>query len=269
MTDRRPLRLLQLTDPHLFEDVSGEIYGLRTDASFRAALDRAFADASGPVDALLVTGDIADDGRDATYERFRAEVSRYGLPVLCLPGNHESPERMADILGRAPLQYCGSADFDGWRIVMLDSHIPGEDGGRLSPAELRRLDQALAGAGPRHVLVGVHHQPLPMGSPWLDSVGLANADEFLSILRRHSNVRAVLWGHVHQASDRMHEGMRMMSTPSTCAQFTPNTQRCIMDLRPPGFRWLELSADGRVDTGVVWLDELRRTDRPPDDRQQD
>jgi Icc protein len=62
--------------------------------------------------------------------------------------------------------------------------------------------------------------------------------------------------------------MRMMSTPSTCAQFTPNTETCVMDLRPPGFRWLELLPNGDISTEVVWLDELRQTDRPPDSRRE-
>jgi Icc protein len=264
----RPLRLLHLTDPHLFADEAGEIYGVRTAATFAAALQRGLMIAPGPLDAVLVTGDIAEDGESATYERFRGDMAALELPVLCLPGNHEDRGQMTRILSEPPLQLCGTHRMPGWRIVMLDSHLAGSDEGFLHTDELLRLERELMAATGEHVLVCVHHQPVPVGSPWLDAYGLVNADAFLSRLEAQGNVRAVLFGHVHQATDRLHRGIRMMSTPSTCAQFTPHTERCVMDVAPPGFRWLSLLPDGRIETEVVWLEELRLAERPPDTRQE-
>jgi 3',5'-cyclic-AMP phosphodiesterase len=267
VSSTRPLRLLHITDTHLFEDESEELYGVVTGASFRAVIGQALAEVNGRIDAVLATGDIAEDGRRGTYERFRSQVLPFGVPVLCVPGNHEDPAILAKVIDIPPLQYCGSLQLPGWRVVMLDSHVPDKPGGWLVDSELARLEQELAASAGQHVLVCMHHQPIPIGSPWLDAVGLDNAAAFEAIVSRHDNVRAVLWGHVHQASDRMHRGIRMMSTPSTCAQFTPHTQRCIMDLEPPGYRWLELAADGSINTHVVWLEAWRRTERPPDSRQ--
>jgi Icc protein len=268
VTGAFPVRLLQLTDPHLYADESRELYGINTAASFRAALTKGLAEAPGPLDAILVTGDIAEDGQRATYERFRSIMSGVGRPVMCIPGNHEDLPTLSSVLNSPPLHFCGSASFQRWRIVMLDSHVPGDDAGWLDEKELARLDRELAAARQQHVLVGLHHQPIPMGSPWLDTVGLQNGAALEALLEKHGNVRGVLWGHVHQASDRLHNGRRMLSTPSTCAQFTPNTQTCVMDLRPPAFRWLELLPDGEIRTEVVWLDELRQTERPPDSRRE-
>ena len=268
MTTAGSLRLLHLTDLHLFEDVAGEIYGVQTDQTFRATLSHALGSAPGPIDAILVTGDIAEDGRTATYRRFREEILNAGPPVLCIPGNHEDRTPLGEILSNPPLQLCGTRRLDRWYVILLDSHLPGRDEGHLTAAELDRLDRELRAAGDSHVLVCVHHQPVPVGSPWLDAYGLANAGEFLSRIEAQGNVRAVVCGHVHQASDRMHGGVRFMSTPSTCAQFTPQTERCIMDLAPPGYRWLELLPDGSLRTEVVWLEELRRHERPPDSRQE-
>lgn len=268
MNQARPVRLLQLTDPHLYQDESRELYGVNTAATFRATLAKGLAESPGPLDAVLVTGDIAEDGLRGTYERFRTAMSGIGVPVLCIPGNHEDRSILSSVLGSPPLQFGGSIRFPGWRVVMLDSHLQDSDAGLLEDGELERLDRELAAAGGEHVLVCLHHQPIPMGSPWLDGVGLQNGDALEAVLDRHDNVRAVLWGHVHQASDRIHRGMRMMSTPSTCAQFTPNTETCVMDLRPPGFRWLELLPNGEISTEVVWLDELRQAERPPDSRRE-
>jgi Icc protein len=93
-----------------------------------------------------------------------------------------------------------------------------------------------------------------MHSRWLDQVGLENADEFFAVLDRHRNVRAVLWGHVHQVHDTERNGVKLFSTPSTCAQFLPLSNSFAIDHRPPGYRWLDLNADGTITTEVVWVE---------------
>jgi Icc protein len=132
----------------------------------------------------------------------------------------------------------------------------GEDEVQLAVRELERLDAELRTLQDVPVLVCLHHPPVPVGSAWLDGVGLLNGDAFLDSISRHANVRCVLAGHVHQAFDTVRRGVRFLATPSTCAQFTPGTERCVMDRRPPGYRWIELHADGSFDTEVGWLDAL-------------
>jgi len=266
MTKSRAIRLLHITDPHLYADQKGEIYGVVTDASFRAVLKHACATAPGRIDAVLATGDLVDDCSAAGYRRFVTRMAKFGVPVFCLPGNHDDPARMANILNAGLVQYCGDATLGNWQIVLLDSHEAGKDSGRVSPEECARLDRQLSQSAATNALVCVHHQVLPMGSPWLDSVGLVNADEVMEILSRHEQVRGVVWGHVHQASDRTRKSMRLLSTPSTCAQFTPNTDSCIMDMRPPGYRWIELHVNGTIDTHVSWLEDWQVANRPPDSR---
>jgi Icc protein len=96
-----------------------------------------------------------------------------------------------------------------------------------------------------------------MDSRWLDSVGLTNAAEFLNTIDRHQNVRAIVWGHVHQSYDSLRKGVRLLATPSTCAQFLPKAQDFAVDQRPPAFRTLELRADGSLLTEVVWVEQHR------------
>lgn len=267
MNRDRSVCLLQLSDAHLFADESRELYGVNTDATFRATLARALANPPGPLDAIVVTGDIADDGCRPTYERFFALMSGLGVPVLCTPGNHEDPAVAASVLNAPPLQMCGSATLAGWRLVLLSSHVSGNDSGWLPDHEIERLDRELAAAAGQHVLVCVHHQPLPVGSPWLDDVGLRNASDLHETLARHRReARGVIFGHVHQAFDSTHAGLRWLGAPATCAQFAPHTTTCVMDLRPPGFRWLRLQPEGDIETEVVWLEEPRRPERPPDSR---
>jgi Icc protein len=86
-------------------------------------------------------------------------------------------------------------------------------------------------------------------------VGLANAAEFLNLIDAHRNVRAVVWGHVHQNYDALRKGVRLLATPSTCAQFLPHADNFAVDRRPPAYRTFELRADGSLLTEVVWLEQ--------------
>jgi Icc protein len=209
---------------------------------------------SSPPDAIVATGDLVQDETRAGYERFRESLSTHGIPVYCVPGNHDAPNIMKKVLSEPPFQVGGKARHGNWSLIFLSSFSHGDDGGRLSPEELNFLEQALRNDQTSHALICLHHHPIAMGSRWLDGVGLRNADELFDITDRFPQVRGILWGHVHQASDRRRKGIRMMSTPSTCAQFRPNSDDFSLDARPPSFRWLDLRVNGTIDTQVIWLD---------------
>jgi 3',5'-cyclic-AMP phosphodiesterase len=249
------IRLTHFTDPHLYGDETESLRGVATLPALTAALAAAQS-RDWPPDALLVTGDIVQDD-PAGYRHFRRLFTALGLPVLCLPGNHDEPNEMRRQLAGPPFVLGGYVDLGRWRIILLDSCIPGAAGGRLSGAVLAALDSALGSAGKQHCMVCLHHHPVPMASRWLDRVGLENAPQFLAALDRHSNVRAVVWGHVHQAYDGLRKGVRLLATPSTCAQFLPNADDFAVDPRPPAYRTLELRADGSLLTEVVWLNQHR------------
>src|SRR5512136_765359 len=92
-----PVRLLHLTDPHLLGDESLEIYDINTASSLRRVLLEARREPGVP-DAILVTGDIADDRSAPAYDHFRKQLRDQGAPVLCLPGNHDTPSLMSAML---------------------------------------------------------------------------------------------------------------------------------------------------------------------------
>ena len=133
--------------------------------------------------------------------------------------------------------------------------VVARDGGRLTADELARLDDTLAGS-PEHAMVCLHHHPILMGSRWLDTVGLADPDEFWRIIDSHSHVRAVVWGHVHQVYDGRRNDVRLFATPSTGAQFLPGSDRYAVDTRPPAYRHFNLHPGGRIDTAVHWIESL-------------
>jgi Icc protein len=229
--------------------------GVNTYDTFRAVITHAMSD-SKPPDAIIATGDLVQDETRAGYERFRGALENYELPVYCIPGNHDSPETMTEVLVDPPFQVGGSVRLGDWLIILLDSFNSGDDGGRLSIPELTRLRETLAANKSSHTLICIHHHPVPMGSRWLDGVALRNSDAFFDIVEQFPQIQGMLWGHVHQASDRQRKGVRLMSTPSTCSQFLANSDTFTLDTRLPGYRWLELRSNGTIDTKVVWLESF-------------
>jgi 3',5'-cyclic-AMP phosphodiesterase len=244
------MQILQITDPHLYGSATGRLRGVETDSSLNTVLDDAFARVP-DYSAVLVTGDLVQDDKSG-YLRFRSVFGNLQKPVLCIPGNHDEPDAMRAELNCAPFHICGAHEIGAWQFVMLDSYDPGHVGGRLTQCELARLDSALSMSG-KHAMVCLHHHPIPMGSRWLDGVGLAESDDFWRVIDTHANVRAVVWGHVHQVYDGRRGDVRLFATPSTGAQFLPKSDRYAVDSLPPAYRQFELHADGRIETQVHWV----------------
>jgi Icc protein len=248
------MKILQITDPHLYGSAAGALRGVVTDASLHQVLDQAYASVPDHA-ALLVTGDLVQDDPSG-YLRFRSIFGNSEKPVLCIPGNHDEPAIMRQSLSGAPFQMCGAYSAGGWQFVMLDSCDPGHVGGRLTVPELERLDRTLA-ASAAPAMVCLHHHPIEMGSRWIDTIGLANRDDFWRVIEAHAHVRAVVWGHVHQEFEGHRGGVRLFATPSTGAQFLPKSERYAVDTRPPAYRSFELHSDGRIDSEIRWVDSLR------------
>jgi len=52
----------------------------------------------------------------------------------------------------------------------------------------------------------------------------------------------------------MRGDVRILGTPSTCIQFKPGQDAFCLDDTSPGYRWMELLADGSIRTEVVRIE---------------
>jgi Icc protein len=252
------VRLVQFTDTHLMRDPLGSIRGARTLPRLRACIEHARRHFF-PADAVLLTGDVVHDDPDG-YGSIDLLFADLGAPVLVIPGNHDLPDEMRRRLDHAPFQIGGQwRSGNGWQLVLLESWFAeATDGeGRLGPTQLRAADQALADASDPYALVVLHHPPVPMDSPSLDELGLLDGPLLSAAVDRHPRVRGVCWGHAHQALDLYRAGnVRFMCTPATSMQFMPRRDFTADD-RPPGYRVIDLLADGSIVSEVAWLEGYR------------
>lgn len=203
----------------------------------------------------MATGDLVQDDSAAAYEHFRELLSGLDLPVACIPGNHDVRPLMQEALSVAPFSYCPDLRIGSWLLASFDSCVDGKAGGRVSKPELERLGTVLAGSDAEHIAVFLHHPPVSMNSRWLDSVGLENASALMSLLQSDDRIRLTVFGHVHQAYDAQHDGIRLIGTPSTCTQFKPRSTLFATDDRAPAYRRLVLMPDGQIETELEWVDE--------------
>lgn len=240
--------LVQLTDSHLFAGADGKLLGMDTADSLRRVIDLVLEEQPA-IDMLLATGDLSQDGSPASYARFRELSALLGTPARWIPGNHDDvPAMQAACVGTDLLEPI--VDLGNWRLIMLDSSIPGAVPGYLQAPQLALLERALSEAPDRHHLICLHHHPVDIGSEWMAPIGLRNRDALFAVLDRFPQARAVLWGHVHQTIDEMRRAVRLLASPSTCLQFTPGSEDFQVDSTAPGYRWLRLHADGRLETEI-------------------
>lgn len=242
------VRIAQITDTHLEESRGGTLLGLDTDFSLGHVL-RLLENGESRPDLILATGDLANHGSRAAYARIRGRFDALGVPWVWLPGNHDDCAHMSETLSDgAAMTRC--VRIGAWRILMLDSTIPGEVGGRLGDSELQLLARMLEAGDQSPTLVCLHHQPVEIGCAWLDEQMVEDAPALFGVLAPHPQVRALLWGHVHQEFDQQRGALRLLATPSTCVQFAPGSEGFRVDELAPGMRWLDLCADGRIVTRV-------------------
>lgn len=246
--DHAPVCLVQLTDSHLFGDANRTLLGMNTCESLQRVI-ACVRDEQPRIDLLLATGDLSQDGTQASYARFRDLTASLKAPARWLAGNHDEPLPMEQAAqGSQVLEPV--VDIGNWRILMLNSAVPGSVPGVLDESQLMLLDQALGEAPGRHHLICFHHQPVPIDCAWMAPIGLRNADALFAVLDRYPQVRALLWGHIHQEWDQVRNGVRLLASPSTCIQFEPGSEDFKVGEQAPGYRWLRLHSDGAIDTGV-------------------
>jgi 3',5'-cyclic-AMP phosphodiesterase len=245
------VRLIQLTDTHLEADPGAELKGINVRRTLTAVLDLVRSHEP-DFSAFLLTGDLSHDETLASYRALSDLIRPFGRPAFALAGNHDDPAAMTEGFSMAGggVRTGRNHPLGNWHLVLADSRIPGEVGGRLSESEQAALDRVLSTRREASTLLALHHHPVPTGTAWMDAIALENPEALEDLLKRHPQVRGVVWGHVHQEQDAAREGVRLLGTPATCIQFHPTSQAFALDDRPPGYRWIDLRADGTLATGV-------------------
>lgn len=249
MIKDKVFRLVQVTDTHLYADTSHVLVGMNCEQGLRDVLDLV-QQKEERIAGVLLTGDASQDNSTASYQRLHKSLSKLGARQYWIPGNHDELRAMQKALGPDNRCFEKTITFGNWLVVMLASNVVGAVHGMLKKSELDFLESTLKTAKAEHVLVCLHHNPVPVKAAWLQHHALQNPQDLFAILDKYPTVRAVLFGHIHHELKASRNGVRYFGSPSTCIQFHPSSEEFALDRRNPGYRWLELHSDGTLKTGV-------------------
>ncbi len=246
----KPVLLAQLSDLHIGANENGV-----DPVPHLEAVVEAVRSLPNRVDAVLVSGDLTDDGAEAGYRMARELLGRLDAPLHVLPGNHDDRGRLReafDLPGEAsdPVRY--SASIGELRLVVFDSNVPGQDPGRYDAEQLQWLDEELGAQPERPTLLALHHPPLATGIEEWDGINLepGQREPLAEVVARHPQLRAIVGGHLHRVAASALAGVPVLAVPSTYLQARPDFETEGVELVPhPGFA-LHVLRDGELASQV-------------------
>ncbi|KVL63825.1 phosphodiesterase [Burkholderia ubonensis] len=256
--------LAQISDLHIKRP--GQLAYQRVDTA--AALARCIArlNALEPrPDAVLVTGDLVDFGRDDEYAQLRDLLAPLEIPYYLMVGNHDDRAALRRAFADRPewqdgefVQY--AFDVGAVRVLALDSQVPGASAGDLCDARLAWLATQLDAARDRPVIVALHHPPFASGIGHMDALRLAPAAaaKLDTLLRGYPNVERVLCGHVHRTMFARFGGTIASAVPAPAHQVAfdlRDNAPSAFRLEPPAFAVHRHTPDAGMITHHVYVDE--------------
>lgn len=208
------MKIIHISDLHIADN--GEpIWGTDTKAHFDRAIEKISHEKD--IDAIFITGDIADNGAAWSYEYVDQAMFKLGIPTYVCPGNHDWGPTMCE-----KLKYCKmlkSETIGDWRFVFMDSTVIDPDDasknkarGYFKNSDQQYLEFTLP-ASDRPTCILLHHSPIEPGG-WMNKKLLENRQDFKEFISNYESVKLVLFGHIHYPMTEVHNEVLYSSAPS-------------------------------------------------------
>jgi len=255
------IRIVQITDLHILADKNASIRGVNPHQSLSRVIENITLLSPRPR-LVVASGDLADDGSSAAYQLLRQLLLKLSCPVYVMAGNHDDTEAMLTELPGDNIYYQRQVDCESWKLLLVNSKLPGSSFGFIDDDELEWLQEQVGSSTNQSVLVAMHHTPLRLcASP---SCQVKNAKAFLSKVNKFKQIRGLIAGHTHNVAEESFDRLRVMTTPSTMVQVTHNQSEAIKrnsqfwdyheaDISKHGYRVVDLQADGSLQSEVRWV----------------
>jgi len=148
-------------------------------------------------DAVVVKGDLTDVGSPEQYAAFLAVYGALGDRMHHVRGNHDAFVDPTMALEDAPF----AVELDGVTLAVLDTVVPGTDGGQLTADQRQWLDD-LAAESAVPVLVFGHHyvSNVARSDDGGTSFGINRADSeaLVDVFARRPAIAGYFAGHTHR-----------------------------------------------------------------------
>ena len=215
-------KIIQVSDTHIVPE--GQLAYNQVDTA--CALEQVvetinrLSPAIGPIDTVVVTGDLTDFGNSEDYARFKSLMASLEVPYRVLPGNHDNRDAMRSAFAdeswmpeSGPIQW--QLPFNDFTVIGLDSHVPGAAHGTLGEQGLSYLQAALDLARNKPILLGFHHPPVLTGLHVMDQQNLLDHSGLTAIIEAYDGPLQIICGHVHRATTSLFAGKICQTAPGT------------------------------------------------------
>ncbi len=253
-------KILQISDTHVVG--AGELaYGVVDTAAALAetvaTINRRLPEI-GPVDMVIVTGDLTEHGTAEEYDLFRTIMMPLEVPYRVVPGNHDRREAMRHAFAGedwmpqdGPVAW--SADFDDLTVVGLDSLREGRAAGFIEAPSLAVLDACLARLGGKPLIIAFHHPPFETGVMAMDRQNLLDPAPLLARIEAYPGDIALVCGHVHRSVTTLIGGRLCQIAPGTSHAVTLDQRENAGNslTQEPGGMMLHEMRDGRIVSHLI------------------
>lgn len=242
------LNFIHISDSHILNNPLAMLNGVETYFSLEQTIKdclKKFPE----VDFIICTGDISQTGERKSYEIFHSIIKKYNIPFYSVPGNHDSPQELRNIISTSPVENISKIEFDKFNLILISSVVKGENYGFITKKCLHQLKEILDEK--KLPIIALHHPPLNVNSKWLDNLGLRNKDNFLEIINDAKKRVLILSGHIHQEADVALGKISIIATPSTCYQFQSKIDHPEITRLNPKYRHVQIDNYGNIETKVM------------------
>lgn len=230
--------LIQISDCHI--DAVPKTIGVDTQANLKKIIQTALKK---PFDKLLITGDLTQNGTQYAYELLQKILSPIPMQKLVLmAGNHDNADNLQKTFENNLKDKFSLGD---WEVFTLDSTQDSKTSGYLSQTTLKTLAKNLQKTTAKYNIIALHHPIVSMQSSWDDSLSLENSEQLFKIMDKYPKIKAVLWGHAHQADEFNRNKVRLISCPSSAEQFNGESRI--------GFNRYKLYENGHFEFKTQWI----------------
>ena len=211
-------KIIQITDTHLFQD-NQIMHGANCNLTFANVIEHIKKNEMADANAIFLTGDLSQDESEKSYQILAEALSNIDIPIFWIPGNHDSIETMKHVFDDASFIQAKMFRAENWEFIFLNTKKDDTHEGYLSDSELSYFKNELAKIDKKKsVAVIMHHHPIEVGTPMMDSYILINKKEFWDAAAKR--VKLVICGHVHNDYSFQYGTTNIEAAPATCMQWT-------------------------------------------------
>jgi Icc protein len=214
--------LVHISDTHLIAG-DDKLYGstVSGDDTLQELLVELEASKNKP-DAIIITGDIADQGDPEAYRKVLQIINpvaeRMGTEVIWVMGNHDDRSNFREVLLEESPSYetiDRVYDINGLRLIVLDTSVKGFHHGEITLTQLEWLKDVLSTSSEHGSILAMHHPPIPSMLQLSKTTELRDQKALAEVIKG-SDIRSIIAGHLHYSSNSTFAGIPVSVATSSC-----------------------------------------------------